>query len=212
MSARHRGASVEHYTPAWIADGVQHVFGKRPELDPASCTLANETIQAQRIFTCEKAPSIEVDGLKAKWNASTVFCNPPTPAAAWWNKAMREYCLDVPKSILFLAFSVELFQTAQSYEVSHPLSHTVCIFKKRVKYYEPIEQAIARTEAKLDKSRLHMQRLRVLAMQQDEGMHIVSGGSPPHSSALILATCDAAMRARFFKAFAQHGYIVNPGS
>ncbi len=59
----------ENYTPREIIIDVKKVLGKI-DLDPASCLLAQEIIQAENFFTEEN------DGLNKKWYGN-VFLNPP---------------------------------------------------------------------------------------------------------------------------------------
>ncbi len=62
--------SDEFYTPASEIELVRRALGYI-ELDPASCAEANKIVGAVRYYTKEQ------DGLKRKWWAKTVFCNPP---------------------------------------------------------------------------------------------------------------------------------------
>lgn len=59
----------EWYTPPYIIALVRAVLGDI-DVDPASCAVAQETVQAKRYHT--KAD----DGLKQQWRG-TVFANPP---------------------------------------------------------------------------------------------------------------------------------------
>lgn len=83
--------SNEWWTPAdWIRR-VERVGG-RIDLDPASCTGANEVVGARRYYTKGD------DGLSRSWGAGFVFCNPPygkvgnrSSADVWLEKAASEY-------------------------------------------------------------------------------------------------------------------------
>ena len=59
----------DRYTPAIVIDAVRHVLGTI-DLDPASCAVANQTVQALKYYT------IQDDGLKQAWYGK-VFLNPP---------------------------------------------------------------------------------------------------------------------------------------
>jgi DNA N-6-adenine-methyltransferase (Dam) len=60
----------EWYTPSRYVEASRQVMGGI-ELDPASCTFANEIVKAERIYT--KAEN----GLMFPWVAQSVFLNPP---------------------------------------------------------------------------------------------------------------------------------------
>ena len=83
--------SNEWYTPGYIIDAAREVMGSI-ELDPASCALAQETVQADRYFTKEE------DGLSQEWRAKTVWLNPPfnmpgkkMSQYTWAKKTYEEY-------------------------------------------------------------------------------------------------------------------------
>jgi len=61
--------TTEWYTPAVYIEAAREVLGKF-DLDPASCDVANEWIQADYIYTKEN------DGLQHSW-IGRIFMNPP---------------------------------------------------------------------------------------------------------------------------------------
>jgi len=65
----------EWYTPPHVLEAVREVFEGPIELDPASCTRANETVQATKIYTKED------NGLMHPWTIdekpARTFLNPP---------------------------------------------------------------------------------------------------------------------------------------
>jgi len=70
LTALHSSKSVEHYTPPHYIAAARLVMGSI-ELDPASCEVANRTVQATRFYTASD------DGLNQPWQAATLWCNPP---------------------------------------------------------------------------------------------------------------------------------------
>lgn len=83
----------EWHTPAVWMDRVRAVLGTI-DLDPASCEMANRTVQATRYF------SIDENGLAQDWSwAHTIFLNPPylkirhnvSSLGLWIRKFFAEY-------------------------------------------------------------------------------------------------------------------------
>ena len=60
----------ERYTPPEIIELVREVLGTI-DLDPASCSIANNTVQATAFYSSDD------DGLNQEWQASKIFMNPP---------------------------------------------------------------------------------------------------------------------------------------
>lgn len=78
----------EWYTPLWIIERARIAFGGDIDLDPASCELANRTVQAKRYI------SPPDDGLLHEW-AGNVWINPPFSEAqtgAFVDKALASDC------------------------------------------------------------------------------------------------------------------------
>jgi hypothetical protein len=64
----------EWYTPAGYITAVRETLGSI-DLDPCSCALANETVQASHYITRDE------DALSMSWPAvNTLYCNPPYSA------------------------------------------------------------------------------------------------------------------------------------
>lgn len=86
--------STEWYTPEPFVKAARRVMNGI-ELDPASCKLANQVVQADRYFTKDD------DGLAQEWRARSVFVNPPYGRVGtdrqkgqtelWVNKLLTEY-------------------------------------------------------------------------------------------------------------------------
>ncbi len=69
VSARHSSDTAEHLTPHAVVGMVVRAIG-RVDLDPASCALANDYVEADAYYDRVS------DGLKHPWSG-TVFLNPP---------------------------------------------------------------------------------------------------------------------------------------
>ena len=84
-AAAHDG-NDEWYTPAGVVGAARAVMG-RIDLDPASTSEANETVQAKAIYT------VEDDGLTQPWRGR-VFLNPPFSA-----QLKRAFCDRLRESV-----------------------------------------------------------------------------------------------------------------
>lgn len=140
---QHSSASSTWGTPSFIVEAAREAMGSI-ELDPCSSWAANAAIGAPRIMT------EALDGLKQDWDAATVFCNPPggtdrglkaewgtsSCAVAFWRKALKEFYAGNAGQIVFLAFSIELMQSAQSNGYLGPLEHrfSLCVPRKRIAF------------------------------------------------------------------------------
>ena len=91
---------VEYYTPGPIVEAARRVMG-RIDLDPASCPLANKTVQARTIYTAER------DGLSLPWGLN-VWLNHPFGRHTnklWVNKLMHEYQIGNVKQACCITFA-----------------------------------------------------------------------------------------------------------
>lgn len=170
VKARHSSASVEHYTPPEIVEAARATMGGI-DLDPFSCPTANKTVRAHSFFSDPLAPGAEalsVGGFDRDWY-DRVFCNPPgskdpdskneSNQKRAWFKLASEYDSGRVTQAIFIAFSLELFQTTQIKVPGYlkiPLQFPICYARKRVAYMHP----------------------------NDDGSVSV-GASPPHSSAIV---------------------------
>lgn len=78
--------SDEWYTPHLYIDAAREVMNETIELDPASSKAANEIVKARYIFT------IDDNGLSRKWQATTLWLNPPySDPAPWLAKLCAAY-------------------------------------------------------------------------------------------------------------------------
>lgn len=128
----HSSASVEHYTPVDVIEAARATMGSIT-LDPASCAWANGTVGATKYY------DKDTDGLVHSWTNERVFLNPPggktngkSNAKIWWEKLVKEGV----EQAIFVAFSLEFLQTAQSTSVS-PMKFPFCIPKRRMKFVQP---------------------------------------------------------------------------
>lgn len=125
-------------TPSSIMDKVKLVLGSI-DLDPASNKIANQTIQAKKIFT------EETDGLNSSWGLNdTVFLNPPSGKEGnksktnlFWQKLMYEVYSGNVGHAIFLAFSIEQMQSSQRKGVPPMLAYPICVPAKRIAFVDP---------------------------------------------------------------------------
>jgi len=119
LEALHSSKTNEWYTPDQIVSAARHTMGSI-DLDPASCTKANETVKADDFFTKED------DGLSEVWSGN-VFLNPPYGRGNWKkkfvDKAIAEYkCDNVSQVIMVLTASMcdQWFQPLYEYQMAFP--------------------------------------------------------------------------------------------
>ncbi len=126
--ANYSSASVEWYTPAVYLQSVRDFFGEI-DLDPASSTIANETVQAKEIYTAND------NGLTLPWNGR-VFVNPPygvesgqSVAGQFCCKAIEEHAAGNASEVIILVNSVH----SQKWQA--PLyDYAVCFVDHRIKF------------------------------------------------------------------------------
>lgn len=163
MIAQHSSESNEHYTPEYIVTPARNTL-IAIDLDPATCDLAQQLIQARCWYTAE--------GLYSGWrvgapdthhpNKARVFLNPPggkldrntllplprnedgiqggpgvSSAAAWWAKLWHEWhSIGSVHSAIFVCFSMSVFRTAQEFspEVPAPFEFPFVVPSERINY------------------------------------------------------------------------------
>lgn len=124
--------SFEWYTPKKLIRAVKRVFGDI-ELDPASSRDANRIIKATTFY------DQTTDGLTKRWNARTVFLNPPYCKAGntsnqdrWTAKLLREYRAGNVKEALLLVTNAT--ETAWFHRL---LPFPMCFVKGRINFTSP---------------------------------------------------------------------------
>jgi len=124
----------EWYTPKYIVDIARNIMGNI-DLDPASCFLANQIVNADKYY------SLEDDGLQQKW-FGRVWLNPPYSKMAI--KRFSETFLEKYKMKEFDE-GIILVNNATETRWFQTLLHSAscaCLLKGRVRFYnDMLEQA-----------------------------------------------------------------------
>jgi hypothetical protein len=145
MIPQHSSASNEHYTPGHVVESARLVLGGF-DLDPASCSVANQVVRAEKYYT------IEDDGLAIQWHGR-VFLNPPggklkrvgdrwvpikdgpaeSSMAVWWDYLAGEYLARRVTSAIFVAFTLEILRISQAWRMPIQRGHR-CYPKDRLRF------------------------------------------------------------------------------
>lgn len=138
---QHSSESVEHYTPGLIVNASRLVLGEI-DLDPASSSLANETIKAAAFY----GPGSEFgeDGLAEPW-LGRVFCNPPggdaepgmptrSNAALWWLVLAEAWRTGEVDAAIFVGFTLEILRSTQGLDTLQPLDFPFCVPSSRIAF------------------------------------------------------------------------------
>jgi len=122
----------EWYTPLYLIQAARQVIGPI-DLDPASCELANRTVQATHYYDQQR------DGLLQKWRARAVWLNPPYCKAGsvsnqelWTCKLIAEYeAGHIEQAILLVNAATETrwFQRLYAYPI--------CFMRGRIQFNSP---------------------------------------------------------------------------
>ncbi len=81
---QHSSETNEHYTPVYISGMARHVMGAI-DLDPASNSVANQLVQATKIYARED------NGYPQNWSGR-VFLNPPGGSCDAMGRTVRREC------------------------------------------------------------------------------------------------------------------------
>ena len=183
-----------HMTPAEIVEAARETLGWI-DLDPATTLEANQLVAAKAIFTEDD------DGLEQQWSGR-VFLNPPgggfrkartiedpgryghtkSRQCLWWLKLMIEVERARVDGAIFVGFSIEFLQAAQSLKCLLPTDAPMCVPSSRIRF----------------------------DTWDDEGNR-VSQKQPTHANVIVLVPSaeDEEMVERFQKAFAPIGEVFN---
>lgn len=125
--AQHSAKSVEWYTPAALAEAARTVLGGSIDLDPASCTLANATVQARVFYSSH--------GAARPWFGSMLINPPGRQVGEFWARLAAEAANVFAnfEHAVWIGFSLEQLATLQKYALS-PTNFPTCIVRKRVRY------------------------------------------------------------------------------
>lgn len=140
---QHSSKSVEHYTPVPIVEAARTVLGEI-DLDPASCSLANEVVQAAAFYG---PGGLGPDGLAEPW-CGRVFLNPPggcvpaayrgmgtsSNAALWWGRLASSWQEGEIEAAIFVGFTLEILRSAQALDVPQPLDFPLCVPSSRIAF------------------------------------------------------------------------------
>jgi ParB-like chromosome segregation protein Spo0J len=125
----HNSGDNEWYTPAPLIKAAREAMGGI-DVDPASCPLANETVEAAKYYTAED------DGLTRPW-VGRVWLNPP-----YAQPLIRQFCEGLVKRYQegeVRAACVLVNNGTETAWGQALLSHAaaVCFPKSRIKFYSP---------------------------------------------------------------------------
>lgn len=119
--------NAENYTPAPIIDKVREVLGEI-DLDPASCEMAQEIVQAKTYCTKES------DGLSMSWGGC-VFLNPPygMPQIREFTDKLIESLPDIKSAILLTNDQTDTLWW-QKCAIN---AQVICMPSGRISFYTP---------------------------------------------------------------------------
>lgn len=189
-SAVHSCATSEWYSPPEIVEPYRALVGEI-DLDPASCEAANARTVVARSYYSLATPG---GGLAQRWEGR-VWCNPPSPPRAWWERAVAAIVDREAESILFVAYSLEALQQSQGWGGVPMTAFSVCIPRRRIRYLTTVAERRAQLAARAARSSAQLQAGgrgwwqsgvrasdRLATAPLDD---LVPGDAPTHGSALV---------------------------
>lgn len=120
--------NAENYTPAPIIDKVRAVLGNI-DLDPASCEMAQETVQAKEYYTKED------DGLSMSWKGC-IFLNPPygMPQIREFTDKLIDSLPNIDSAILLTNDQTDTLW----WQKCAKNAQVICMPSGRISFYSPI--------------------------------------------------------------------------
>lgn len=116
------------YSPPWLAESARQVMG-HIDLDPCSCGVANEIVQAKKIYTRRD------NGLAKPWFGN-LYLNPPFIESNLWIRKLRN------------EHQVKQVILVSSFVVSHHEWFTwvwrnfiICLPDSRIRYWHPLRSS-----------------------------------------------------------------------
>jgi ParB family chromosome partitioning protein len=126
----HNSGQNEWYTPPEFIESARNVFSGKIDCDPASCEIANATVQALVYYTKED------DGLSQKWRGN-VWMNPPyaQPLISQFSDAVADKYLakEIKSAIVLVNNATETAWFQRMVESST----AICFPKARIKFMDP---------------------------------------------------------------------------
>ena len=126
----HSSESNEWYTPEDVLALARHNLGvERFALDPASCAVAQQRVDAERYFTKED------NGLGHRWEAESIWLNPPygRQGGKWVNKLVEEFLQGRARSAALL---VNNTPDRQWFQYAASVACGFFFFGRRIKFID----------------------------------------------------------------------------
>jgi len=171
----HSTATSEWYTPLDLIHRARYTMG-HIDLDPASCTAANELVKADNYYTAE------INGLNQTWYGS-VFLNPP-------GSCDLSVCMNKKKCSCKLPYHFMEKLLEEYYEGAVDRAIYIGFNLSQLKYLEDLYFDI-------DDIRVVIPRKRT--------KYIGNGNSPTHDGFIMLLSNELTTRTRFDECFSTLG-------